>query len=425
MGYISDIIGRQILDSRGNPTVEVDVVLSSGIVGRSSVPSGASTGKYEAVEKRDGDPDIFRGKGVLKVVEVINTKIRDLLLGMDSLEQKSLDYAMIRFDGTSNKSNLGVNAILGVSLAAAKATALELKIPFYRYIGGVGACTLPLPFINILNGGAHANNNLDIQEFMIVPVGAESFSHAVRMGVEVFSSLRVELSDSGRSTSVGDEGGFSPNLNGIDDACSLILKSVKKAGYSVGKDIALAFDVAASELLSEDGMYCLENKKFSSDSLVSFYKELVNRYPIISIEDGMAEDDFDGWSMLTDSLGKKIQLVGDDLFVTNIVKLEHGIKNGIANSILIKPNQIGTLSETIKTINMASAFAYKTMVSHRSGETEDVAIADIAVAMNCGQIKTGSLSRTDRVSKYNQLLRIEEELGSQVDFKNNLSVIKQ
>ena len=422
MGYISDVVGRQILDSRGNPTVEVDVILNSGVVGRASVPSGASTGKYEAVEKRDGDIRVFRGKGVLTVVDTINTKIRDLLLGMDSLDQKALDSSMIKFDGTNNKSNLGANAILGVSLAVAKATALELKMPLYRYIGGVGACKLPMPFINILNGGAHANNNLAIQEFMIVPVGAESFSHAVRIGSEVFTSLKVELSRRGMSTAVGDEGGFSPNLDGIDEACSLILKSIEKAGYSKGKDVALALDVAASELLNKEGLYCLENREFSSDSLVSFYEQLVNKYPIISIEDGMSEDDVEGWHNLTNKLGKRIQLVGDDLFVTNIIKLKHGIKNGIANSILIKPNQIGTLSETINTINMATSFSYKTMVSHRSGETEDVTISDIAVAMNCGQIKTGSLSRTDRLAKYNQLLRIEEELGDQVVFQNEILV---
>jgi enolase len=386
------------------------------------VPSGASTGKYEAVERRDGDSKVFGGKGVLQVVEIINTKIRDLLVGRDSFDQKSLDISMIELDGTDNKSNFGANAILGTSLSIAKASSLELNIPLYRYIGGIGASRMPMPFINILNGGAHSNNNIDIQEFMVVPIGAESFSHAIRIGAEVFSSLRSEVSSMGMSTSVGDEGGLSPNLESVDDAFSIILKSIKNAGYTPGKDVALALDVAANELLNSEGEYCLGNNTFSNECLVDFYKKLVDSYPIISIEDGMSEDDFDGWRALTNSLGSKIQLIGDDLFVTNITKLQYGIDNNIANSILIKPNQIGTLSETISTINTATRSGYKTMISHRSGETEDTTISDLAVATNSGQIKTGSLCRTDRLCKYNQLLRIEEQLGNQCEFYSNIKV---
>lgn len=413
MSAIVDIIGRQILDSRGTPTVEVDVILESGALGRASVPSGASTGKHEAVEKRDGDKKRFGGKGVLKAVEAVNTQIFELLSGRESLEQMAIDQVMLELDGTDNKSNLGANAILGVSLAVAKASAEEVGLPLYRYIGGVSACTLPIPLMNIINGGAHANNSVDIQEFMIVPTGAESFSHAMRMGAEIFAALRDEVAARGMSTSVGDEGGLAPNLKDADETCQLILKAVENAGYRPGEDITFALDVAANELFKGHGNYALEGTTFSHEALVDFYNHLIEHYPIVSIEDGMAEDDFEGWRIMTDRLGDKVQLVGDDLFVTNVERLESGIEKGLANSILIKPNQIGTLSETLETVRAAETVGYTAVMSHRSGETEDATIADLAVATNCGQIKTGSLARTDRLVKYNQLLRIEEELGPQ------------
>jgi enolase len=416
MSAIIDIIGRQILDSRGNPTVEVDVHLESGAFGRASVPSGASTGKHEAVEIRDGDKKRFGGKGVLKAIESVNTQIFELLSGRESLEQIALDQAMIDLDATNNKSNLGANAMLGVSLALAKASASELGMPLYRYLGGVSACTLPIPLMNVINGGAHANNNIDIQEFMIVPIGAESFSQAMRMGAEVFAALRTEMAEQGMSTSVGDEGGFAPNLKDASEACQFILKAIENAGYQPGEEIALAFDVAANELFKGHGNYELEGAHFSHDALIDFYDHLIEHYPIISIEDGMAEDDFDGWRLMTERLGDKVQLVGDDLFVTNVERLEKGVEEGMANSILIKPNQIGTLSETLETVRAAETVGYTAIISHRSGETEDATIADLAVATNCGQIKTGSLARTDRLAKYNQLLRIEEELGPQAIF---------
>jgi enolase len=414
MTRITGIQGREILDSRGNPTVEVDVYLASGVVGRAAVPSGASTGEHEAVELRDKDPKRYLGRGVAQAVENVNTTIAEELLGMDALNQRELDHTLCVLDGTSTKSKLGANAILGVSLAVAKAAAETLEMPLYRYIGGTNAHMLPVPMMNILNGGAHADNNVDIQEFMIMPVGASSFSEALRMGTEVFHALKSVLKDASLNTSVGDEGGFAPNLGSNKEALEVILKAVKKAGYKIGKDIFLALDCASSEFY-KNKKYNLgaEGKSLSSAEMAEFLQGWVNEYPIISVEDGMAENDWDGWKKFTELVGEKVQLVGDDLFVTNTEFLKKGIEKGVANSILVKVNQIGTLTETLDAVQMAQKAGYTAVISHRSGETEDSTIADIAVATNAGQIKTGSASRSDRIAKYNQLLRIEEELGEQ------------
>ncbi|HWJ02923.1 MAG TPA: phosphopyruvate hydratase [Verrucomicrobiae bacterium] len=411
MTVIADIVAREILDSRGNPTVEVDVYLEDGIMGRAAVPSGASTGAYEAVELRDGEKERYLGKGVLKAVDNVNTIIAPELVGYSALDQALIDEIMIELDGTPNKEKLGANAILGVSLAVAKAAAESLGQPLYQYIGGVNAKTLPMPMMNILNGGKHADNNVDIQEFMVMPAGASSFSEALRMGTEVFHNLKSVLKSKGYNTAVGDEGGFAPNLKSNEEAVQVILEAIEKAGYKAGEDIYLALDVAATELW-QDGKYVLEGegKTLTSEEMIAFYESLVNKYPIISIEDGLSEDDWDGWKKLTERLGKKVQLVGDDLFVTNTEKLAQGIQSDTANAILVKVNQIGTLTETLDAIEMAKRAGYTAVISHRSGETEDSTIADIAVATNAGQIKTGAPSRTDRVAKYNQLLRIEEEL---------------
>ena len=413
MSAIIDIHAREILDSRGNPTVEVDVVLESGVMGRAAVPSGASTGAHEAVELRDGDKGRYGGKGVLKAVESVNGEIYDALSGMDAEEQVVIDKTMIDLDGTPNKARLGANAILGVSLAVAKAAAEEAGLPLYRYVGGAFASVLPVPMMNIINGGAHADNPIDIQEFMIMPVGAPSCADAIRMGSEVFQALKKGLKDAGHNTNVGDEGGFAPNLKSAEQALDFIMASIEKAGYKPGEDIMLALDCASTEFF-KDGKYVMEGAKktFDQKGIVKFYSKLVKAYPIISIEDGCAEDDFDGWEMLTEELGGKVQLVGDDLFVTNPARLAMGIEKGLANSILVKVNQIGSLSETLEAVELAHKSGYTAVMSHRSGETEDSTIADLAVATNCGQIKTGSLSRSDRLAKYNQLIRIEEELGS-------------
>ena len=412
MSTIIDILAREILDSRGNPTVEVDVILEDGTLGRAAVPSGASTGAHEAVELRDGDKSRYFGKGVLQAVEFVNGEIADALVGADALEQVELDEAMIELDGTSNKSRLGANAILGVSLAIAKAAADFTSQPLYRYIGGTSARTLPVPMMNIINGGEHADNPIDIQEFMIMPVSAETISHAIQMGAEIFHTLKKELSNAGHNTGVGDEGGFAPNLNSTKDALNFIMSSIEKAGYKPGEDVYLALDCAASEYYS-DGIYNYkgEGKKLSSKQNAEYLTDLVNNYPIISIEDGMDEDDWEGWKELTDLIGDKCQLVGDDLFVTNSERLKKGINDGCANSILVKVNQIGTLTETLEAVDVAHRAGYTSVMSHRSGETEDATIADLAVATNCGQIKTGSLARSDRLAKYNQLIRIEESLG--------------
>ena len=414
MTTIVDVLAREILDSRGNPTVEVEVMLESGIIGRAAVPSGASTGEHEAVELRDGDKSRYNGKGVLKAVENVNEKIADQIIELDAVDQTAIDNLLISLDGTENKSNLGANAILGVSLACAKAVAQTFDLPLYRYIGGTNARTLPVPMMNILNGGKHADNTVDFQEFMIMPVGASNFSEALRMGAETFHALSSVLKSKGLNTSVGDEGGFAPNLRSNNEAVEVILEAINKAGYKVGSEISLALDVASSEMFLKDKkMYQFfksDKSEKSSAQMVEFYENWVNQYPIISIEDGLDENDWEGWKLLTDKLGDKIQLVGDDLFVTNTKRLITGIEDGIANSILIKVNQIGTLTETLDAIEMAKTAGYTNVISHRSGETEDTTIADIAVATNAGQIKTGSLSRTDRIAKYNQLLRIEEEL---------------
>jgi enolase len=411
MPIITDVFAREILDSRGNPTVEVDVVLEDGTVGRAAVPSGASTGAYEAVELRDGEGERYLGKGVLNAVNNVNSLIAPEIIGMDAANQVELDNLMLELDGTPNKGKLGANAILGVSLASAKACAQYYGLPLYRYIGGVNAKELPVPMMNILNGGKHADNNVDIQEFMVMPVGAETFAEGLRMGAEIFHNLRSVLKKKGMSTSVGDEGGFAPNLGSNEEALKVIVEAIQKAGYEAGKDVMLAIDAAATELF-KDGKYVLEGegKTFSSKEMIDYYEDLLSRYPIISIEDGLSEDDWDGWKQMTDRLGKRIQIVGDDLFVTNTEKLAQGIKTGTANSILVKVNQIGTLTETLNAIEMAKKAGYTAVISHRSGETEDSTIADIAVATNAGQIKTGAPSRTDRVAKYNQLLRIEEEI---------------
>ncbi|MBB4286442.1 phosphopyruvate hydratase [Roseospira goensis] len=414
MAEIIDITAREILDSRGNPTVEVDVVLESGAMGRAAVPSGASTGVHEAVELRDGDTGRYGGKGVLRAVEAVNGEIFSALSGMEADEQRLIDQTMIDLDGTPNKNRLGANAILGVSLAVAKAAAEESGLPLYRYIGGVSACTLPVPMMNIVNGGQHADNPIDIQEFMVMPVSAASAADAVRMGAEVFHALKKQLKDAGHNTNVGDEGGFAPGLKSADEALGFIMKSIEAAGYTPGEDIMLALDAASSEFF-KDGQYVLEGegKTLDAAGIVDYYADLCDRYPILSIEDGCAEDDWDGWKLLTERLGGRIQLVGDDLFVTNPQRLADGIRRGVGNSILVKVNQIGTLTETLRAVEMAHKAAYTAVLSHRSGETEDSTIADIAVATNCGQIKTGSLSRSDRMAKYNQLIRIEEELGPQ------------
>jgi len=411
---ITDVYAREILDSRGNPTIEVDVVLESGVVGRAAVPSGASTGEREAIELRDGDKMRYNGKGVLNAVENVNGKIAEAVIGFEATDQTGIDRMLIDLDGTPNKAKLGANAILGVSMASAKAAALELGIPLYRYLGGPNAKVLPVPMMNILNGGKHADNNVDLQEFMIVPADAENFAEALRTGAEVFHSLKAVLHKKGYNTAVGDEGGFAPSLKSNEEAIEVILEAIQNAKYKPGRDVYLALDPASSEFF-EKGKYVFaksDKSKKSSEQMVKFYEKWVKNYPIISIEDGMAETDWEGWSMLTDALGEKIQLVGDDIFVTNTEILAKGIEKGIANSILIKVNQIGTLTETFDCIEMAKRAGYTTVISHRSGETEDTTIADIAVATNAGQIKTGSASRTDRVAKYNQLIRIEEELDT-------------
>lgn len=417
MTFINDVYAREILDSRGNPTVEAEVVLEDGTVGRAAVPSGASTGAYEAMEMRDEDKERYLGKGVLNAVTNVNTIIGPALIGLDAFDQVGIDQLMLDLDGTPNKSKLGANAILAVSLALAKACAEFFGIPLYRYIGGTNAKQLPVPMMNILNGGKHADNNVDIQEFMVVPAGAASFSEGLRMGTEVFHSLRKVLQAKGYHTAVGDEGGFAPNLKSNEEALQVIVEAIEKAGYVPGKDAFLALDVAASEIY-QDGKYHLagENKIMTAEEMIGFYQDMAARYPIVSIEDGLAEDDWDGWKKLTLALGDKIQLVGDDLFVTNTTRLADGIEKGVANSILIKVNQIGTLTETLDAIEMAKRAGYTAVISHRSGETEDVTIADIAVAANAGQIKTGAPSRTDRVAKYNQLMRIEEELDDAAQY---------
>jgi enolase len=412
MTGILDIIGREILDSRGNPTVEVDVVLEDGSFGRAAVPSGASTGAYEAVELRDGDPERYFGKGVLKAVDAVNGEIYSALCGMDATEQLHIDKTLIALDGTANKARLGANAMLGVSLAVAKAAAEAQMTPLWRYVGGANARVLPVPMMNIVNGGAHADNPIDVQEFMIMPLAANGLSQAVQMGAEVFHTLKGLLNADGLATGVGDEGGFAPNLASTDAALGYVMKAIEKAGYKPGEDIYLALDAAATEFC-ENGVYHLagEGKKLDAGEMVAYWADLCGRFPIISIEDGMDENDWDGWKALTDAIGDKVQLVGDDLFVTNPARLADGIKQGVANSILVKVNQIGTLSETLEAVEMAHKASYTAVMSHRSGETEDATIADLAVATNCGQIKTGSLARSDRLAKYNQLLRIEESLG--------------
>jgi len=417
MSTIFNIHARQILDSRGNPTIEVDVMTQNGIVGRAAVPSGASTGVHEAVELRDGDKDFYLGKGVQKAVHNVNKVLNEELNGYFVTDQNEIDAKMIEMDGTSNKSKLGANAMLGVSLAVAKAAALETDQALFRYVGGVNANTLPIPMMNILNGGSHADNSIDFQEFMIMPVGAPSFSEGLRMGAEVFHNLKAVLKKQGYSTNVGDEGGFAPNLKSNEDAIKVVLQAIEKAGYKPGEDICIALDPASSEYYLEDEkVYHLKwstGDKLTPAQMVDFWKEWADKYPIVSIEDGMAEDDWDGWKLMTEKMGDKIMLVGDDIFVTNTERLQKGIDMGVANSILIKVNQIGTLTETINAVNMATRAAYTSVISHRSGETEDTTIADLAVALNTGLIKTGSASRSDRIAKYNQLLRIEEQLGTQ------------
>lgn len=414
MSYISKIIARQILDSRGNPTVEVDVITTSGILGRAAVPSGASTGVHEAVELRDGDASVYMGKGVLKAVANVNSIINDALNGFDVCDQKAIDSKLRELDGTENKSNLGANAILGTSLAAARAAADESGLSLFKYIGGVGAVTMPVPMMNILNGGSHADNKIDIQEFMVMPFGADSFSEGLRWGTQIFHHLKKVLKDRGMSTNVGDEGGFAPNLGSNEEAIEVVIEAIKMAGFTPGEDVYIALDAASSEYYNATtGLYTFEStgQQMNSEQKVQFWKEWCEKYPIVSIEDGLAEDDWAGWKLATEVLGDKVQLVGDDLFVTNTKRLARGIQENTANSILVKVNQIGTLTETIEAVQMATRNGYTSVMSHRSGETEDSTIADLAVALNCGQIKTGSASRSDRMAKYNQLLRIEEELG--------------
>jgi enolase len=422
MSYIAKIIGRQILDSRGNPTVEVDVITTNGIVGRAAVPSGASTGVHEAVELRDNDSSLFLGKGVLKAVHNVNTVLNEALHGFDVFDQKGLDRIMLNLDGTENKSNLGANAILGISLAASKAAAQESGLSLYKYIGGVGAVTMPVPMMNILNGGSHADNLIDIQEFMVMPFGASSFSEGLRWGTEVFHNLKSVLKSKGMSTNVGDEGGFAPSLGSNEEAIQVVLEAIEKAGFKPGVDMHIALDAASSEFYNaEKGLYIFESTgdQMTSSEMVGFWKDWTSKYPIASIEDGLAEDDWAGWKLATDELGDKVQLVGDDLFVTNTKRLAKGIEEGIANSILVKVNQIGSLTETIESVQLATKNSYTSVMSHRSGETEDSTIADLAVALNTGQIKTGSASRSDRMAKYNQLLRIEEELGENAVYPGN------
>ncbi len=422
MGVISEVKAREILDSRGNPTVEVDVICHDGSFGRAAVPSGASTGIHEAIELRDGDKKRYMGKGVQRAISNVNEKIAKAIIGMDVTAQSLIDHTLIELDGTENKSKLGANAILGVSLAVAKAAANHLQISLYRYIGGTNSRVLPVPFMNIINGGAHANNNLDIQEFMIVPHGFDSYSESIKAGVEIFHTLKAILSKKGYPTTVGDEGGFAPNLKANEEAIELILEAINASGYEPSKQVSLALDAASSEFF-KDGRYIIEGKTLSASGIVDIYTKWVSIYPIISIEDPVAEDDWEGWKIVTEKLGDNIQLVGDDLFVTNTNRFKKGIENGIANSILIKVNQIGTLTETLETIELAERASYTFMISHRSGETEDATIADIAVATNSGQIKTGSASRSDRTAKYNQLLRIEEELGKEAVFAGS-SIVK-
>jgi enolase len=422
MSYIAKVFARQILDSRGNPTIEVDICTANGVVGRAAVPSGASTGIHEAVELRDNDKSHYKGKGVLKAVHNVNSIINEALNGMDVFDQKSIDTLMIRLDNTENKSKLGANAILGVSLAVSKAAAQEAGLSLYKYIGGVGAVTMPVPMMNILNGGSHADNLIDIQEFMVMPFGASSFSEGLRWGTEVFHELKGVLKARGMSTNVGDEGGFAPNLSSNEEAIQVVIEAVEKAGFSPGKDMYIALDAASSEFYNaEKGKYIFEStgEERSSSEMVDFWVDWTRNYPIISIEDGLAEDDWAGWKLATEKLGDKVQLVGDDLFVTNTKRLKKGIDEGIANSILVKVNQIGSLTETIEAVQMATRNSYSSVMSHRSGETEDATIADLAVALNTGQIKTGSASRSDRMAKYNQLLRIEEELGDAAVYPGN------
>lgn len=420
MALIEDIVARQIFDSRGNPTVEVDVITENGAMGRAAVPSGASTGKHEAVELRDGEKSMYMGKSVLKACANVNDLIANELVGYSVFEQNGIDKLMLELDGTPNKAKLGANAILAVSLAVAKAAAEELGISLFRYIGGVNANTLPVPMMNILNGGSHADNSIDFQEFMIMPVGAESFTHAMKMGSEIFHNLAKVLKEKKYSTNVGDEGGFAPNIPSNEEAIEIVLKSIEKAGYKPGDDVFIAMDAAVTEFYDEEsGLYHFHKSngmKKNSDEMAAYWEEWINKYPIISIEDGIAEDDWKGWKTLTDRIGKRVQLVGDDLFVTNVTRLQDGINQGVANSILVKVNQIGSLTETINAVNLAHKNKYKSVMSHRSGETEDNTIADLAVALNTGQIKTGSCSRSDRMAKYNQLLRIEEELGDTAYF---------
>jgi len=428
MGRIINVRARQILDSRGNPTVEAEVFTDAGAFGRAAVPSGASTGVHEAVELRDGDKGRYLGKGVLKAVNNINTAINDELAGFDIEDQRGIDAALIKLDGSENKGNLGANAILAVSLAVAKAAAQEAGLPLYRYLGGVNGHVLPVPMMNIINGGQHADNKIDCQEFMIMPFGAKSIAEAVRMGAEVFHNLKSVLKSKGHSTNVGDEGGFAPNLNSHEEAIDVIIEAITKAGYVAGKDIYIALDAASSEFYNkETKLYHMEStdKDYTSDELVEYWKVLVDTYPIVSIEDGMAEDDWDGWKKLTDTIGDRVQLVGDDLFVTNVKRLQRGIEVGVANSILIKLNQIGTLTETINAVQLAHENNMTAIISHRSGETEDTTLADLAVALNAGEIKTGSLSRTDRVCKYNELIRIEEQLGENAVFGKNFKFLKK
>jgi enolase len=425
MSAIVDIRGREILDSRGNPTVEVEIMLESGASGRAAVPSGASTGTHEAVELRDGDKARYNGKGVLNAVESVNGELSDALSGLEASEQAALDGMMIELDGTPNKARLGANAILGVSLAVAKAAAIEAELPLYRYVGGVNARLLPVPMMNIINGGAHADNPIDIQEFMVMPVGAATVADAIRAGAEIFHALKKLLHDAGHNTAVGDEGGFAPNLASTGEAIEYVMRAVEKAGYVPGDDVALALDAASTEFFKQ-GKYRLEGegKILGSDEMARYWEDLVGRFPIVSIEDGMAEDDWDGWAALTSAIGGRVQLVGDDLFVTNPARLADGIARGTANAILVKVNQIGTLSETLDAVEMAHKAGYRAVMSHRSGETEDSTIADLAVATNCGQIKTGSLSRSDRLAKYNQLLRIEEGLGGAARYAGRSAIRK-
>ena len=425
MSAIKNVLGRQVIDSRGNPTIEAEVHLTSGAAGRAQVPSGASTGKFEATELRDHD-DSYGGKSVLAAVANVNSEIFESLVGVDGLDQRHIDQIMQDLDGTANKSRLGANAILGVSLAAAHAASAELQVPLYRYVGGPNAHVLPVPMMNVINGGEHADNNVDIQEFMIMPIGAASFSEGLRWGVETYHVLKSVLANRGLATAIGDEGGFAPDLGSNEEALGLLVEAIERAGFEPGKDIALTLDVASSEFFDE-GKYTLagENRSLDSNEFVEYLSDLCDRYPIISIEDGMDEEDWDGWFQLTQSLGSKIQLVGDDLFVTNTERLNRGIEKGVANSILVKVNQIGTLTETLETVELAKSNSYSSVMSHRSGETEDTTIADLAVATNCGQIKTGAPARSDRVAKYNQLLRIEELLGESAKYESSLSIGKK